>query len=253
MRQLTDPAPRLTPHHEDWRYADADWLARADPAALSIWRETIVAQHSSVCETSHLREAGVTRLRIRVEEGARYAHFVLNTAPAFARLELEVTLEKGAHFELGAVSLGGGATTQECITRTIHAHPHASSNQIARAVQWGRATGNFLGRIEVARGAQKTDAAQNFKALLLEKGARANTKPELEIYADDVLCAHGAAIGALDEDAAFYMAARGLAPATARKLLVQAFIGDAFVALEDANTRDAMMAEALAQLAQAKL
>ncbi len=84
--------------------------------------------------------------------------------------------------------------------------PRRPVNQVVRAVHWGTATGNFLGRIEVARDAQKTDAAQDFKGLILEKGASANAKPELEIFADDVKCAHGAAIGQMDDAAAFYMA-----------------------------------------------
>jgi Fe-S cluster assembly protein SufD len=247
------PTTRPSNTDEAWRYSDSDWLAKADPAALGVWREAIVPEGQTISEVSELSEAGVTRLRVRVEKGARYEHFALNTAPAFARLELEVTLEEGAHFEFGGVSVGGGDTTQEFVTRTIHAEPHGTSNQIVRSVQWGRATGNFLGRIEVVRDAQKTDAGMNFRALLLEKGASANTKPELEIFADDVLCAHGAAIGQLDEQAAFYMAARGIPPELARKLQVQAFIGDAFVELGDAEKREALMERALAELAKAEL
>jgi Fe-S cluster assembly protein SufD len=120
-------------------------------------------------------------------------------------------------------------------------------------VHWGCSTGNFLGRIEVAEGAQQTDAAQNFKAILLEKGASANAKPELEIFADDVKCAHGAAIGALDEGEAFYMAARGIPPEIARKLLVRAFIADAFKAVADEAQRDELLEKALAALDEAVL
>ena len=97
------------------------------------------------------------------------------------------------------------------------------------------AAGNFLGRLAVARDAQKTDAAQSFKALLLDRGASANAKPELEIFADDVKCAHGAAIGQMDEAARFYMAARGLSPESAQALLVRAFVADAFAAHGDAE------------------
>ncbi|MEM6499023.1 MAG: SufD family Fe-S cluster assembly protein, partial [Pseudomonadota bacterium] len=114
--------------------------------------------------------------------------------------------------------------------------------------QWGQSTGNFLGRIEVVQAAQKTDAGQNFRAILLEKGASANTKPELEIFADDVQCAHGAAIGELDEAAAYYMAARGIAPAVAQRLLVQAFIGDAFVELGEEGDRERLLGAALQKL-----
>ena len=95
------------------------------------------------------------------------------------------------------------------------------------------------------RDAQKTDAAQDFKGLLLEKGATVNAVPQLEIFADDVKCAHGASVGQLDETARFYMAARGVSPDLARRLLVQAFLGDALVALEDDETREAMLKVAL--------
>ena len=100
----------------------------------------------------------------------------------------------------------------------------------------------------MVKDAQKTDAAQNFRALLLEKGATANTKPELEIFADDVQCAHGAAIGELDQNAAYYMAARGIPPELARKLQVQAFIGDAFVEMTDEDSREELLSRALEKL-----
>ena len=155
-------------------------------------------------------------------------------------------LARGAHFEFGGVTIGGGEATREFVTRTIHAEPEATSSQVVRAVHWGTATGNFLGRIDVARGSQKTDAAQDFKGLLLERGASANAKPEL--FADDVKCAHGAAIGQMDEMARYYMAARGIPPAVAKKLLVRAFIADAFVALEDEGERERLMDAALGAL-----
>ena len=101
--------------------------------------------------------------------------------------------------------------------------------------------------------AQKTDAAQDFKGLLLEAGASANAVPQLEIYADDVKCAHGATIGQLDEAARHYMAARGISPDLAQRLLVQAFIGDAFVELDDADDRDRLLGAALSALAEKTL
>ena len=160
-------------------------------------------------------------------------------------------LARGAHFQFGGVTIGGGEATHEFVTRTIHAEPEATSAQVVRAVHWGTATGNFLGRIDVARDAQKTDAAQDFKALLLERGASANAKPELEIFADDVKCAHGAAIGQMDEAARYYMAARGIPPEAARKLLVRAFVADAFVALEDDSERERLTDAALGALGDA--
>lgn len=238
---------RPTTRDEDWRYADADWLANADPAALAAWEEIGVPAGEQRVETCSVA-AGVERLRVTVGAGGQFALFAVNAGGPYSRLEVEVTLADGAHFEFGGVTLGGGDAVQEFVTKVIHAEPGASSNQVVRAVQWGHATGNFLGRIEVARDAQKTDAAQNFKAVLLEKGAAANTKPELEIFADDVKCAHGAAIGALDQAAAFYMASRGIPPETAKKLLVRAFIADAFAAVADDKTGEEMLDRALAEL-----
>ncbi len=249
---MTELATLPTNHDEDWRYADAGWLASADLAALNDWREISVPAGESLAEARAV-EAGAERLRVHVGKGASFALFLINAAGPYARAEVDVTLEDGAHFEFGGVTIGGGANVQEFVTRTRHAHPNATSNQVVRAVQWGTATGNFLGRIEVAEGAQKTDAAQNFRAILLEKGATANTKPELEIFADDVKCAHGAAIGAMDETAGFYMASRGLPPEVARKLLVRAFVADAFAEMTDEAAQDNMLEQALSVLDEAVL
>ncbi|HSM52877.1 MAG TPA: SufD family Fe-S cluster assembly protein [Erythrobacter sp.] len=249
---MSELATLPTTRDEDWRYADSGWLAAADAEALAHWEELAVPAGETQVET-RLAGEGVERLRVAVGRDARFELYAINAAGPYARLEVEVTLEEGAHFEFGGVTIGGGDNRQEFVTRTIHAHPGATSNQVVRAVQWGHATGNFLGRIEVVRHAQKTDAAQNFRAILLEKGASANAKPELEIFADDVKCAHGAAIGQLDQQAAYYMAARGIPPEVARKLLVQAFIGDAFVAMADEAQAEAMLERALAKLDEAAL
>jgi Fe-S cluster assembly protein SufD len=88
----------------------------------------------------------------------------------------------------------------------------------------GKAVGSYLGKVEVARGAQQTDAEQSVKAMLLDRGATANCKPELEIFADDVKCAHGATVGELDAMQLFYATSRGLDPATARALLLEGFV-----------------------------
>jgi len=236
-----------TTRDEEWRYADGDWLAEADPVALGYWHEHEVAA-GDVERGFALIEPGegskVDRLRVHVRAGGRYEHFVINAGAQYTRCELDVVLEQGAHFELGGVILGGGDARGEIVTRVKHG-PEASSNQVVRAVQWGRSVGNFLGRIEIPRDSQEVDAAQNFKAILLEAGASANAKPELEIYADDVKAAHGAAIGALDETATFYMASRGIAPEAARKLLVRAFIADAFVSVKHEETRDDLLEQAL--------
>src|SRR4029450_1357597 len=93
------------------------------------------------------------------------------------------------------------------------------SRQTLRSVLNGKAAGSYLGKVEVAHGAQQTDAEQSVKAMLLDRGATANCKPELEIFADDVKCAHGASVGELDAMQLFYAESRGLDPASARALL----------------------------------
>ncbi|MEZ5744711.1 MAG: SufD family Fe-S cluster assembly protein [Sphingomonadaceae bacterium] len=237
-----------TTRDEDWRYASAAELEALTPEVLDDWHEATLAPGETYTKTLIFNEKipGLHRVRLNVGEGARAEIFAIVAAAPFARLEVDVTLAKGAHFEFGGVTLGGDGT-QEIVTRVHHA-PHATSNQTVRSVQWGQSVGNFLGRIEIPRDSQEVDAAQNFKAILLEAGATANAKPELEIFADDVKAAHGAAIGALDEQAGFYMASRGIPPHIARKLLVRAFIADAFAQMPDEDERDAMLEQALAVL-----
>lgn len=236
-----------TTRDEDWRYADAAALTALAPADLGAWHEATLAPGETrakdlILDAGH---PGLHRVRLNVGAGARAELFAVLSAPAYTRLEVEVTLHEGAHFELGGVTIGGGSATREIVTRVNHAEPNATSNQVVRSVHWGTATGNFLGRLAVARDAQKTDAAQSFKALLLERGASANAKPELEIFADDVKCAHGAAIGQMDEAARFYMASRGIAPDAARALLVRAFVADAFA---EHGEPDALLDAALGAL-----
>lgn len=244
---------RPTTREEDWRYSDADALALGELTTLTHWRELEVPAGETVRQHAVTASGAVDRLRVHVGAGGRFEAFHVITGGDFARMELEVTLEQGAHFEFGGVTLGGGPAVQEFVTRTIHAAPDGTSNQTVRAVQWGQSRGNFLGEIKVARGSQKTDAAQSFKGLLLEKGASANAVPQLEIFADDVKCAHGATVGQLDEAARYYMASRGIGPEMAKRLLVQAFIGDAFASLDDETLRDELMESALAALEGAQL
>ncbi|MGV2494668.1 SufD family Fe-S cluster assembly protein [Pelagerythrobacter aerophilus] len=233
---------------EAWRYSAVEALAGAD---LDAWRAIDVPAGESYRECLTIENSEDTelrRLRFSVGEGAQCELFAVIAAGKLGRIEVEVRLAKGAHFELGGVTLGGRDTVREFVTHVIHAEPEATSNQVVRAAHWGKGTGNFLGQIDVVRDAQKTDAAQSFKGLLLEKGASVNAVPQLEIFADDVKCAHGASVGQLDEAARFYMAARGLSPELSRRLLVQAFIGDAFVALDDEAERERLMGIALAKL-----
>lgn len=247
---MSDTATLPTRRDEAWRYADIEAVERLGLAGISEWQDIAVAagETKRTCMIVGGDAPEVTRIRLSVGDGARAEVFAASAGNDYTRLEIEVRLGKGAHFEFGGVTIGGGDATREFVTQTVHAQPDATSNQIVRSVHWGTAAGNFLGEIKVARHAQKTDAAQDFKGLLLEAGASANAVPQLEIFADDVKCAHGATVGQLDEAARFYMAARGLSPEMARRLLVQAFIGDAFVELEDEESREKLLEAALSKL-----
>jgi Fe-S cluster assembly protein SufD len=164
------------------------------------------------------------RLNISLGKGAKARIFALNNANVYGRMELEVSLGEEAQFELFGANIGTGLSTNEFVTSIRHLGLGGRSRQVVRSVLNGKATGSYLGKVEVARGAQGTDAEQSVKAMLLERGATANCKPELEIFADDVKCAHGATVGELDPVQLFYAQSRGLDPASARALLLEGFV-----------------------------
>lgn len=244
-----------TARDEAWRYSDLAAIKGIEPATFEGWHDITVPPGESHCEHFALLDEGkgeggvqLHRLRVRVGEGARCSLFGVVGGGRLGRVEIVVQLGRAAHLELGAVTLGGTGTTREIVTRVAHEAPEATSNQTVRSVHWGRGTGNFLGRIDVVRDAQRTDAGQSFKGLLLGRGAAINAVPQLEIFADDVKCAHGASVGQLDEAARFYMAARGIAPPEAEALLVRAFLADAFAACENEEGRDELLGQALGVL-----
>lgn len=121
-----------------------------------------------------------------------------------------------------------------------HAVPGCTSGALAKGVLDDEATGVFQGKVIVAPHAQKSDAIQMSNALLLSRDAAMNAKPELEIYADDVQCAHGSTIGELDGDALFYLRSRGIEEQTARQMLISAFLGDVLEQISDEVARDAL-------------
>jgi Fe-S cluster assembly protein SufD len=133
-------------------------------------------------------------------------------------------------------------------TTIDHAEPHCSSHEVYKGILGGRARGVFNGKIIVRQDAQKTDAKQTNKALLLSDTAQINTKPQLEIFADDVKCTHGATIGQLDADAMFYLQARGISRADARALLIRGFVGDIVNRVAFAPLRERLDGWLLAQL-----
>ncbi|MGF7169659.1 Fe-S cluster assembly protein SufD [Sphingobium xanthum] len=243
-------APLPTRRDEAWRYSDLDAAARTWPIDEP---DRFVVAPGEQRAISLLQDAGPAETvirdhRIEIGAGGTLSVHLLDVGGALGRVTFDVTLAEGAHFELKAALIGGGEQTIELVTTVTHAEPNATSAQTVRAIAAGKATTSYLGQIRVARGAQKTDAAQSFKAMLLDRTATANAKPELEIFADDVKCAHGASVGELDKAALFYMASRGLDPARARALMLQAFIAGLFDDMADEGERDRFDAIALAKL-----
>jgi len=123
-----------------------------------------------------------------------------------------------------------------------HAAPHCESRELFKTVIDDEATGVFQGKIIVPHHAQKTDGRMMSAALLLADGGAMNNKPELEIFADDVQCAHGATCGQLDEDLLFYLMARGLPKKEAESLLVQAFLGESIEFVDNESLRESLVA-----------
>lgn len=241
---MTDTLALPTRRQEAFRYAD---LASLE----ALWPLATQAIHVPAGETGALAlvldgaTADARDIVVTLDDGASFDLHLLNAGSTYGRISVSVTLGKAAKFHLGAAQIAGGNQTVEIVTEVTHAEPDAVSDQIVRSVLGGHATGTYLGKVAVARGAIGTDGSQSIRAMLLDRTATANARPELEIYADDVKCAHGCAVGELDPQGLFYLAQRGLTPAQAKKLMLQAFIAEAFVGAAD---EEALTEAALAAL-----
>ena len=163
---------------------------------------------------------------VQLGRDATYKSFSLTTGALLSRHQVMATLAaSGGTVHLDGVHLLKGEMHADTTTFIDHASPHCASRETYRQVLDGHARGVFQGKILVREGAQKTDGFQLNQALMLSDTAEINAKPELEIYADDVKCSHGATSGRLDAEALFYLRSRGILEFEARQLLVQAFIG----------------------------
>lgn len=173
-------------------------------------------------------------------EGASYDAVALVMGCDSARIEHAPLLcRPGAYAEVGGALLARGRERLEGVTVLRHAAPEGTSRQVWRAVADDKAACAVSARVEVARDAQKVDGEQSLKGLLLARGPTINLKPELEIFADDVKCAHGATVGELDRGALFYMKSRGIGAAEAEALLTRAFVADAIARIGEDEVREA--------------
>ena len=180
----------------------------------------------------------LSTLYAEVAERGTYDSFTLNLGSRMARTEVHARLAgPGATTHLNGAQLLSGTQHADFTTVVRHDAPHGTSRQTVKNVLAGRSRGVFQGRIEVARHAQKTDGYQMSQSLLLSPDAEVDTKPELEIFADDVKCSHGATVGELDNEQLFYLRSRGIPDAEARSMLVRAFLAEALDAVSHEQAR----------------
>jgi Fe-S cluster assembly protein SufD len=192
------------------------------------------------------REASTTfhlaAMFARVGRAGTFRSHAVTLGGLIARNDLVSTLAgDGAECTLDGLYVAGGDSLVDTHTTIDHAMPNCPSHELYKGILADKARAVFNGKIVVRQDAQKTNAKQTNKALLLSDEAQINTKPQLEIFADDVKCTHGAAIGQLDEDAMFYMQARGIGEQDARNLLIHAFAGEVLDGVREDVVREQAM------------
>jgi Fe-S cluster assembly protein SufD len=179
---------------------------------------------------------------VRLDRASTLASRALTFGGRIARNDIVARLDgEGAECTLNGLYVASGQSLVDTHTAIDHAQPHCPSHEMYKGILAGHARAVFNGKIIVRPKAQKTDAKQTNRALLLSDDAQINTKPQLEIFADDVKCTHGAAVGQLDDDAMFYLRARGIPAAEARHLLVHAFAGEVLDTVRAVPVRERAM------------
>ncbi|MCJ9430111.1 Fe-S cluster assembly protein SufD [Kordiimonas marina] len=197
---------------------------------------------------SHIRvqEEGANALHtakayVNIDAEGSYTSVGLSVGGKTARFEAHVRLlGEEACAVVDGVALAASGQSHDTFSHVSHTVPAATSDQIFRTIADSRGKTSFAGKVTVAKDAQKTEADQSFKALVFDKTAEANAKPELEIFADDVKCSHGATVGELDAKAIYYLTSRGIDPATARQMLVAAFTAAALERVPAEDVKAAM-------------
>lgn len=219
-------------------YAGAD----EGTALTNAVTEVVLGAHA-LLDHNRIQEEGRSTFHIgttsvHLASGAQYVSHSFTLGGGVARHELAAHLHgEGAGCTLDGFYAASGAQTADNRTFIDHAKPHGSSQELYKGILDGSAKTAFEGKIVVRPGAQKTDAHQRNNNLILSEDALADSRPELEIYNDDVRCTHGSTTGQLDPDAFFYLRSRGLDPASARALLTYAFASEVTSRVKDANLR----------------
>lgn len=225
----------------------------SNPVTEILLKEGAALRHYTVVgedsDAFHLGRTSVT-----VQENAKYESFVLSLGGQLVRREVQVSLEgvNGSAVVDGVYGLSDKQHS-DITSEILHLAPNTTSNQVVKGVLGGESRGVFQGRVHVAREAQKTDGRQLHKALLLNRGPEVDCKPELEIYADDVQCAHGATTGEMDQNHIFYFLSRGIDEETARALLVEGFLDEVILNIGEDAVRETVLGLVSGWLARQKI
>ncbi len=216
----------------------------------------VAAGENSVIDHYKVQQEGleafhIATMQINAQRSANCSSHSFSLGGRLVRNDANAVLDgEGAEVTLNGMYLADGDRLIDNHTVIDHAKAHCPSHEIYKGILGGKARAIFNGKIIVRQDAQKTDAKQTNRALLLSDNASINTKPQLEIFADDVKCTHGAAIGQLDEDAIFYLRARGLTYFEARDMLIHAFAGEILDRVQIEALKVSLEAELYTQLAR---
>jgi Fe-S cluster assembly protein SufD len=221
-----------------------DYVSLKGGVAFSNTATEIVAGGSAVVshymiEREHTDAFNISTLRVQQGRSANVSTHSILVGGGLVRNNVHPVLNgEGANCLINGLFLGDGKQHLDNYMLVEHAQPHCESHQFYNGILDGKSHGVFHGRIIVHKDAQKTDAKQTNRNLLLSDDAQIDTKPQLEIYADDVKCTHGATIGQIEENALFYLRSRGIDERSARKLLLMAFANECLDRMKEESVRN---------------
>ena len=221
---------------------------------------------ASVCEVDIGENAGVTLHKLQAEtakafhfggiyvkqaQHGRFKHHNCSFGGLLVRNEIHVGLDQASECELNGLFLGSGRQHVDNHTRVDHFKPYGISREVYKGILDDRARGVFQGRVIVHQDAQKTDSNMTNRNLLLSVDAEIDTKPQLEIYADDVKCGHGVTVGQLEEESVFFLRSRGIDEPSARNMLTFAFANEMVEKIEYESLRSLVQEQLISRLPQA--
>ena len=230
------------------------FISTGEERALSNAVTAVILKAGASLEHTRLQQEGkkqshVARVEVKQFRDSSYTFHGVELGGILSRSDVVVDLmASGASCSLNGLFVLDGRQHVDHHTRVDHKAPHCTSRENYRTVLDGRSHGVFNGKVVVHKGATKTDSSQSNGNILLSKHAEIDTKPELEIYNDDVKCAHGATVGQLDDKQLFYLRSRGISEAAAQELLTFAFADEVLAAMSNQVVRSYVEKEAFAKL-----